>query len=322
MLRTLLCVTVMLSCQRSLCGQLVTFGSGDNQFTMEFVPIGDPGNPADASGSPADIGSVPYTFGMGKFEVSEDMISKANADGDLDIVFGQPSRGADKPATDVWWNGAAQFVNWLNTSSGFPPAYKFDGEELSSWETGDAGYDSTNPIRNSLARFVLPSLDEWHKAAYFDARTATYFDFATGSNDPPIAVNSGVTDGAAVYNQAFETGPAAITFAGGSSPYGTVGQGGNVFEWIEDIEHSDRFGNHRHYLRGGSWSTDAEFLLATAWSSHDGPGFDIGFRVASVPEPSTLGLTYVVVGLVTVAGRRCHRRRPATSGGIRAFRVS
>ena len=60
MLRTLLCVTV--SCQRSLCGQLFTFGSGDNQFTMEFVPIGDPGNPADASRSPADIGSVPYNF--------------------------------------------------------------------------------------------------------------------------------------------------------------------------------------------------------------------------------------------------------------------
>jgi hypothetical protein len=57
----------------------VTFGSGANQFTMDFVSIGNPGNTADTTGSPNPAGSVGYTYDIGKFEVSEDMITKYNA---------------------------------------------------------------------------------------------------------------------------------------------------------------------------------------------------------------------------------------------------
>ena len=40
---------------------VVSFGSGANQFQMEFVTIGDPGNAADFTGSPNPAGSVGYT---------------------------------------------------------------------------------------------------------------------------------------------------------------------------------------------------------------------------------------------------------------------
>jgi len=104
--------------------QADTFGSGANTFDIEFVSIGDPGNPADTTGSPNPAGQVDYAYRMGKFEVSEDMINKANALGGLGITH--DNRGVDKPATSLSWNEAARFVNWLNTITGNAPAYKFE----------------------------------------------------------------------------------------------------------------------------------------------------------------------------------------------------
>ncbi|RLS68778.1 MAG: hypothetical protein DWH99_14230, partial [Planctomycetota bacterium] len=59
----------------------ITFGSGGNTFNMEFVTIGNPGNAADtdANAQPLNAGAVGYSYDIGKFEVSEDMIEKYNA---------------------------------------------------------------------------------------------------------------------------------------------------------------------------------------------------------------------------------------------------
>ena len=110
-----------------------TFGSGANTFNIEFVTIGNPGNAADTTGEPNPAGSVPTPIDMGKFEISEQMIDKANALGGLGIT--KDTRGADKPATSMSWNEAARFVNWLNTSSGSTPAYKF------AIQPGEVGYE-------------------------------------------------------------------------------------------------------------------------------------------------------------------------------------
>ncbi len=128
-----------------------TFGSGANTFDIEFVSIGNPGNAADTTGAPNPAGSVPYTYRMGKFEISEQMIEKANTLGGLSIT--KTIRGPDKPATQVSWNEVARFVNWLNTSTGSMPAYKFviqPGEvgynanaNIELWTISDAGYTQT-----------------------------------------------------------------------------------------------------------------------------------------------------------------------------------
>jgi hypothetical protein len=118
-----------------------SFGSGDNVFDIECVPIGDPGNPADTTGSPNPAGSVDYVYNIGKYEISRDMVSKASAAGNLGITLypmGRPRLAM--PATGVSWNEAARFVNWLNTSNGHSPAYKF------STQPGDAGYSSNENI--------------------------------------------------------------------------------------------------------------------------------------------------------------------------------
>ena len=64
---------------------ITTFGSGANAFNIEFVEIGNPGNSADTTGSPNPAGAVNYIYNIGKYEVSREMIDKANTAGSLGI---------------------------------------------------------------------------------------------------------------------------------------------------------------------------------------------------------------------------------------------
>jgi hypothetical protein len=278
------------------------FGSGVNSFSIEFVVIGDPGNPADTTGVPNPAGSVPYSYRIGKYEISEQMIDKANALGALGITKG--TRGPDKPATSVSWFEAAQFVNWLNTSTGSLPAYKFDAAgEFQLWTPADPGYNAANPFRNTQAQYFLPSADEWYKAAFYDPATDTYSDFSNGSDTPPVPVASGTAPNTAVYDQPFVQGPADIMLAGGASPFGTVAQAGNVWEWDEtavDLVNDDPY-ETRGY-RGADWLSGGSGNPVSLSSSFrhfarlpDASVGVIGFRVVSIPEPSALSMIAIVI---------------------------
>jgi formylglycine-generating enzyme len=45
--------------------------AGANTFDIEFVNIGNPGNAADTTGNPNPTGSVPYTYRMDTYEISD-----------------------------------------------------------------------------------------------------------------------------------------------------------------------------------------------------------------------------------------------------------
>ncbi|MCA9237346.1 MAG: SUMF1/EgtB/PvdO family nonheme iron enzyme [Planctomycetales bacterium] len=279
------------------------FGSGADTFEIEFVTIGDPGNPADTTGAPNPAGSVPYQYRIGKFEVSEAMVDIANSMSYLRIVH--DDRGPNKPVTQISWYEAARFVNWLNTTNGHPPAYKFvanRGLRFELWQPGDPGYNPANAVRNSLAFYFLPSTDEWYKAAYYDPTSGAYYDYATGSDISPTAVASGSAAGTSVYGQPHLQGPADITLAGGLSPYGTMAQGGNAFEWEEtEFDLVNDMASSVRGTRGASWGHSSDFLRSSVRTPFD-PGLgasDVGFRVASrIPEPSTLLLGLVGFGLL------------------------
>jgi len=68
---------------------------------MDFVQIGNAGNAADTTG----YGAVATTFWMGKYEVSRDMIEKANSEGNLGTTLmdmtSYGGNGPDRPATGV-----------------------------------------------------------------------------------------------------------------------------------------------------------------------------------------------------------------------------
>ena len=281
-----------------------TFGSGANSFDIDFVTVGNPGNPPDANPNPA--GAVPYGYRIGKYEISEQMIDKANALGGLGIT--KDTRGPDFPATSVTWFEAAKFVNWLDTSTGSTPAYKFDASgNFQLWQATDAGYDATNLYRNKLAKYFLPTVHEWHKAAYYNPATGTYYTYPTGSNSVPDGIDfpgDAIFD-AVFYDGGLNSGPNVVTNVGLWSPYGTAGQGGNVAEWSETAFDwiNSATAKGRAYL-GGSWG-DGASLLDASNSNGISPSDEVfirGFRrSAVVPEPSCALLA--IMGLAGLLAR-------------------
>lgn len=293
-----------------------TFGSGANQFDIDFVPIGNPGNPADTTGAPNPAGAVPYGYRMGTYEVSRDMVTKANAVGGLGVTMADMSdfggNGANRPATGVSWYEAAALVNWLNTSTGHQRAYNLSGAGLSLWPSADAWQaGGENLYRHKDAYYFLPSESEWYKAAYYDGVAGVYYDYPTGSNMPfpPTAVAGGTGAGTAVYDQPLHQGPADIGNAGGLSPYGTMGQGGNVWEWMEgalDVVNDDVA--EERVMRGGVWLEAAAYIDSSFRSGGGVPekeGEYVGFRVAAIPEPME---TAGALGVAALGFARWRRR--------------
>jgi formylglycine-generating enzyme required for sulfatase activity len=258
------------------------------------------------------VGAVAYTYQIGKYEVSQEMIEKATSAGGLGITLQNMTsyggNGANRPATGVSWNEAARFVNWLNTSKGYQAAYNFttSGANANITLWGDGQYSGSNQFRHKDAYYFLPSVDEWYKAAY-GSPSGTWYKYPTGSDTAPTAVASGTLLNTAVYLQSPNAGPADINNAGGLSPYGTMAQGGNVWEWNETaLNGNNNSASENRVLRGGYWINLFSSGLEASTRGHSDPtdeGLLNGFRVASVPEPSSLSLL-LLGGAVFAAARR------------------
>ena len=288
------------------------FGTSGNEFTIDFVNIGNTGNAADTTG----YGAVPYEYRASTYEITQNAITKATASGMANVSAGAWSN--NQPAATISWYEAAAFVNFLNTNSGKTAAYNlaWSGTAWSmtlqsssnAWTLG-----GTNLYRNKDAYYFLPSENEWYKAAYYNAAGTNYFSYPTGSNSVPTAVASGTNAGSAVYNGA-ASAPAIVNRAGGLSPYGTMGQGGNVFEWNESAnDGSNSLSSENRAIRGGYWLNDSQSLRSSGQFAryNNTPTFAatwVGFRVASVPEPSTCAMA--LAGLAC-GGYSMFRRRRA-----------
>ena len=287
-----------------------SFGSGVNQFNIDFVNIGNAGNGNDSGAGggsySSPYGGVAYDYRMGKYEISQAAINAAVVGGLTGMTAGMPveSWTDAQPAININWFQAAAFTNWLNTSTGHQSAYQLNSglTAMTLWSSADAWQvGGQNRYRHKDAYYFLPSEDEWYKAAFHQNNgvTADYWDYATGSNSMPIAVSGGTLPGTAVFNQErWYSRPANIFNAGGLSPYGTMGQGGNVHETIESaydgINNSPTEG---HSYTGGSWldgnlegncTLQSSNSPALGYMGPDGADWIVGFRVASVPEPSSM----------------------------------
>ena len=286
-----------------------TFGTGANQFTLDFTSIGNAGNGADTTG----YGSVGYDYRIGTYDISQNQIDAATASGLSNVVAGAWS--GDLPAANMSWYESAAFVNWLNTSKGFQPAYNLTWSgstwSMALWTVTDAGYDANNLYRNSLAKYFLPSENEFYKASYGKSDGSGYYLYPTASDNAPTAVESGTTDGTAVFDNVTSQ-PASIYQAGGLSPYGTMGQGGNVWGWEENAFWEGNVDpTAGRGIRGGSITYTSLFLQSSPRSYvllPDSSFTDVGFRVASVsavPEPST----YALCGLGALVMGMAYRRK-------------
>ena len=149
--------------------------------------------------------------------------------------------------------------------------------------------------REPDAGWVIPSEDEWYKAAfhYNDGVTGNYWDYPTESNTvptPEAPSGTDLTNGSANYygddyaigSPYYRTEVGAYDAKPSDSPYATFDQGGNVREWNE-IELLPSWRG----LRGGSFSHyDISYLHAArrfGWHPTY-ESYNIGFRVADVSE--------------------------------------
>jgi len=299
-----------------------TFGTGINQFTLDFTTIGNVGQGADSRGyiPPYGQGKVPYSFAMGTYAISQNQLAAAVSASGQD--FGGGAWSGNQPAANVSWYQAAAFVNWLNTSTGHQAAYNLTysggAYTMALWQTGQAGYDSSNRFRNSLALYVLPSDDEYYKAAFGKSDGSGYFSYATETGIVPTAVASGTNAGTAVFNNITAV-PASVFQAGGLSSYGTMGQMGNVLQWQESLYAGlNNYPADDRYVAGASYYSRGAIGVLYDVSGRSSPTNTyghVGFRVAeitgnavssnAVPEPSTTACAALgLVALVIVYRRR------------------
>jgi formylglycine-generating enzyme required for sulfatase activity len=284
-----------------------TFGTGDNAFNIDFVTISGSTNPTSEQTNPTGgYGIVNNDYRMGTYEITNDQWTKFKAaygaviGGEPDAYNSDPSwTGSSVPTNRVSWYEAAQFVNWLNTSKNYQPAYKFTGDihtssyTLGVWSSQDA--DGSNLYRNKNAKYFLPTENEWVKAAYWNGSSLQ--TWATIGNVSPTQGNGTSGTGWNYYTTQYATNPYGPWAVGSGSQElnGTYDMMGNVWEWMESPYYTGEYlSGPLRGLRGGSY-----YFIGTGDSralsyrgSHAVPydeDDDLGFRVASiVPEPTTL----------------------------------
>ena len=278
-----------------------TFGTGANEFTIDFVTISGATNPASG------YGIVNNDYRMGMHEITNDQWSKfkASVGG---TVTGSPSyaydsypyfTGARVPTNNVSWYEAAQFVNWLNTSTGYQAAYRFTGTQgtadytLSTWDAADAA-GVTNLYRHKDAYYFLPPEHEWVKAAYWNGTNLQTYAAKPSESLMHGDGTSGI--GWNYYSDGSATKPTCPWDVGSGSEElnGTYDMMGNVWEWMESPYSDTSYGTtSSRACRGGAFYNRSHTLASSARNGDD-PAFEyygVGFRVASsaaVAEPGSL----------------------------------
>ncbi|NQU26237.1 MAG: formylglycine-generating enzyme family protein [Candidatus Nealsonbacteria bacterium] len=287
MLVGLLATTCMTAMAVTPGTQTDTITHGGVTITMDFVSVGNTDNVADDTG----YGAVDYSYNIGKYEVTENQWDAVSGiAGDLLEDSGYWS--GDQPVAAISWYEAAMFCNWLTSGDVTDGAYTING----SGEVTEIDRDSA--VSTYGTTYVIPTENEWYKAAFYDGGTSTYYNYPTGSDLVPDGIDyNGDATFDALFNDGYRQGhPNDVDIAGVLSPYGTMGQGGNVWEWNETPIGSSRG------LRGGNWHYNSDTLHASYRYGYT-PTYEyysVGFRVASVPEPGsiTLLLCGLVAGLI------------------------
>jgi len=289
----------------TIAATLAVITSASASVTMDWVNVGNPGNSADSNG----YGAVAYAYKIGKYEVTNAQYGAfLNAKGQSNtnaiynpnmssygitqtgssgsFSYSVTSALANRPVVYVTWFDAARFANWM-----------MNGQGSNDMETGAYTLNGVNSgviTANIGAQVYIPSENEWYKAAYYNAVTSSYSFYPNGQNT--------ITTADANYDFSVGSSTDVGTYSGDASSYGTYDQGGNVWEWNDAVLN----GGVLRGLRGGAWASNDSHLHSSLGHS-GGPEADyllIGFRVASIPEPTSMLLTMLAGGVMLIRRKR------------------
>ena len=295
----IVCVTALVAALGSAASAADITHDGTT-ISMDFVTVGNAGNTADAT----SYGGVDYNYRIGKYEVTENQWDAVSGASTTDLLDDPGYWSGDQPVAEISWHESAMFCNWLTSGNVAQGAYAINGSGVVT------AIDRADAVSTYGTVYVIPTEDEWYKAAYYDPNKsggAGYWGYPTGSDSAPDGIDSaGDTQFEAVFYDGYNQGhPNDMDDAGALSPYGTMGQGGNVWEWNETII----YGSYRG-LRGGSFLKNDNYLHASFRNYFFSPtyedDFSFGFRVSEVPEPATMAIL-MLGGIGILRRRKCVR---------------
>jgi formylglycine-generating enzyme required for sulfatase activity len=305
---------------------------------IDYVPVGNAGNAADSS-TGSLYGAVAYAYQIGKNETTisqyaEFLNAVAKTDtyglysskmpsGSINGITQSGSSGSftyavnpgsgNKPITHTSWFDAARFTNWMH--NGQPVGLQTLGTTEGGAYTLNGATSGVSISKNVGATVWIPSENEWYKAAYYDpnkggAGVGGYWAQATQSNTVAgntvgVATSANYWDGDYV-GSGSPPSANALTVAGAyglnsDSAYGTNDQAGNVWEWNDAVVSAASRG-----LRGGAWgytgaALPSSYRFDSAPTNQDAY---LGFRVATIPEPTSLALTLLASGTLLLRRKR------------------
>jgi hypothetical protein len=199
---------------------------------------------------------------------------------------------------------ALRFINWLENDQPDGPQDPTTTED-GAYTITPAAITANSIARRPDAHFVLPTEDEWYKAAYYDVASESYRTYPANDSFPTTCAAPGATPNTANCDGAVGDTSAVGSYAASASPNGTFDQGGNVWEWTESIAGADR------RIRGGAFDSAPGDLASASSGAASDPleeSADLGFRV--VPEPdATLSLLAGAVALSALVRRRARPQR-------------
>jgi len=271
---------------------LITTGTG---YALRLIPVGTfaMGSERREQGRRPNEGLKQVTlkrpFYLGVTEITNGEFRKFRAEHASGVIDKHSIDLDTMPVTQVSWNEAAEYCNWLSEHDGLPPAY----------EKKDNDYKLKRPVTTG---YRLPTEAEWEYAARYSA-PGHFRRFAWGDSLPvpeQIGNIAGVEAAASLpaslpgYRDEYPVLAPVGKFK--PSPLGLQDMTGNASEWIGDYYLSfvdpepvtDPLGpddGTRHVIRGANWRSAVTTELRLAWrDGEDRSGPTIGFRIARYAE--------------------------------------